>query len=260
MTDIDARAIVDPGAQLAEGVKIGPFSLIGPDVMIGSGTQIASHVVVVGHTRFGRNNQVYSFSTIGEAPQDLKYHGEPTHLEIGDDNVIREAAVIHRGTVQGGGTTRIGDGNLLMAHCHVAHDCILHNHVIMANYAALAGHVILDDHVILGGMTTVSQHCYVGKHVYTAAATAINKSVPAYASLRGQPARPCGINEIGLERRGFSAVAIGALRRAYRTLNSRKLLLEQALEALEEQAEEVPELQELIASVRRGKGTGIIRR
>lgn len=258
MTLIHPQAIVDPSARLAEDVEVGPWTLIGPDVEIGAGTRIASHVVIKGPTRIGEGNQIFQFATIGEECQDKKYRGEPTRLEIGDYNVFREGCTVHRGTVQDAGITRIGSHNLFMAYTHVAHDCVVGDHVILANNAALAGHVHVGDHAILGGFTAVHQFCRIGAHVMCGAGTVVLKDIPAYVMATGNSARPHGINLEGLRRRGFSAEAIGMLRRAYKTLYRKGLTVDQALQELREMAREEPAVERLIESLETST-RGIIR-
>lgn len=258
MTLIHPQAIVDPSARLASDVEVGPWTLIGPDVEIGAGTRIASHVVIKGPTRIGEGNRIFQFSTVGEDCQDKKYRGEPTRLEIGDHNVIREGVTIHRGTIQDAGITRIGSHNLLMAYAHVAHDCIVGDHVILANNAALAGHVHVGDHAILGGFTAVHQFCHIGPHVMCGAGTVVLKDIPAYVMASGNSARPHGINLEGLRRRGFSAEALAMLRRAYKAIYRQGLTVDQALETLETMASEEPSVRALIDSLQTSS-RGIIR-
>lgn len=255
---IHPQAIVDPSARLADDVEVGPWTFIGPDVEIGAGTRIESHVVIKGPTRIGKGNRIFQFATVGEECQDKKYKGEPTRLEIGDHNVIREGVTIHRGTVQDAGVTRIGHYNLLMAYAHVAHDCVVGDHVILANNAALAGHVHVGDYAILGGFTAVHQFCHIGPHVMCGAGTVVLKDIPAYVMATGNSARPHGINLEGLRRRGFSPEALSTLRRAYKTVYRQGLTVEQALQALEVMAREEPAVQALIESLRTSS-RGIIR-
>ncbi len=255
---IDARAIVDERAQIADGVSIGPWSYIGPEVVIGEGTQIASHVVVKGPTTIGSHNQIFQFSSIGEDCQDKKYAGEPTRLEIGDYNVFRESCTVHRGTVQDQSLTRIGSHNLFMVNAHVAHDCIVGDHIILANNVALAGHVHVGDYAILGGFTAVHQFCHIGSHVMCGAGTVLLKDLPDYVMATGNPAQPHGINAEGLKRRGFSPEVIKALKLAYKVIYRKKLKVEQALSELSLMAELTPEILPLIASLKTST-RGIIR-
>jgi len=230
---IHPSAIVDKDARLGEEVSIGPFSVIGPGVEIGDGCDIASHVVIRCNTRLGRNNKVYQYASVGEDPQDKKYAGEETWLEIGDDNVIREFTTINRGTAQDKGTTRIGNDNLLMAYTHVAHDCVLGDHTILANAASLGGHVQIHDWAILGGFSMVHQFTRIGAHSFAAMGSAIGKDVPPFVMVSGSPAEPRSINTEGLKRRGFDAAAIKALKDAYRILYRSGVRLEEAQQQIE---------------------------
>jgi UDP-N-acetylglucosamine acyltransferase len=252
---IDPTAVIDPGAQLGSGVSIGPYSIIGPDVVIGSGSVIGPHVVINGPTSIGRDNRIFQFASIGDAPQDKKYAGEPTRLEIGDRNTIREFVTINRGTVQDEGVTVLGNDNWIMAYVHIAHDCRIGNHTIFANNASLAGHVRILDYVILGGFTLVHQFCAVGSHALTAFGSGISKDVPPYVTVGGSPAHAHGLNMEGLRRRGFSAESRMALKRAYRTLYRESRSLEDALAQLRQQAAgnaEVAVLTEFLEQQTRG--------
>jgi UDP-N-acetylglucosamine acyltransferase len=251
---IDATVIVDASARIAPGVTIGPYSIIGPQVEIGEGSWIGPHVVIKGPTRIGRNNRIYQFASIGDAPQDKKYQGEPTRLEIGDDNTIREYVTINRGTVQDQGVTRVGSGNWIMAYVHIAHDCQLGDDIIMANNASLAGHVHIGDHAILGGFSLVHQFCKVGKFAFLQFAAGVNRDVPPYVVAAGMPATPHSINSEGLRRRGFSAQQIATLKQAYRLLYRAGLRLEEAREQIAQLAQDHPEvavLAEFLADHRR---------
>jgi UDP-N-acetylglucosamine acyltransferase len=221
---------------------VGPFAVIGPEVLIGGGTWIGPHVVLRGPTRIGRDNRIFQFASVGEDPQDKKYAGERTSLEIGDRNRIREYCTIHRGTEQDRGVTSIGSDNLLMAYTHVAHDCRIRDNVVMANAASLGGHVQVDDWAILGGFTIVHQFCRVGAHSFCAMGSVQTKDVPPYVTAGGHPARPRGINGEGLRRRGFSPEAVAAIKRAYRALYRSGLKLEEALQRVREIAAAVPEV------------------
>jgi UDP-N-acetylglucosamine acyltransferase len=252
---IHPTAIVDPGARIGANVAIGPYSLIGPDVEIGDNTEVGPHVVIKGHTRIGRDNHIFQFCSLGEVPQDKKYAGEPTRLEIGDRNTIREFCTFNLGTVQGGGLTSIGDDNWLMAYAHIAHDCHVGNKTIFANGASLAGHVTVDDWVIFGGFTGVHQFCRIGAHVITAASSLVLQDVPPYLMVAGNTAQPYGIHVEGLKRRGFTSEAISELKRAYRTLYKSGLLLEEAKTQLADQARTAPDVQRMVdflASSKRG--------
>lgn len=245
-TNIHPTAIVDSKAELADDVKIGAFSIIGPDVKIDTGTTIGPHVVINGHTAIGKHNTVFQFSSLGEAPQDKKYQGEPTKLQIGDYNTIREFCTFNRGTTQDKGVTKIGNHNWIMAYVHIAHDCHVHNNTILANNSSLAGHVDLYDHAILGGFTLIHQFCKIGEHVITAVGSVVFKDIPPYVTASGYDANPHGINSEGLKRRGFSAESISNIKRAYKTLYRQSLTLEEAKIALSEQVLAAPELNLLV--------------
>lgn len=240
---IHATALVDPAARLGSNVRIGAYSIIGPHVEIGDNTEIGPHVVIQGHSRIGRDNHIFQFCSLGEVPQDKKYAGEPTRLEIGDRNTIREFCTFNLGTAQDKGVTRIGDDNWIMAYVHIAHDCQVGNKCTFANNASLAGHVTVDDWAILGGFTGVHQFCRIGAHVMTAVSTVILQDVPPYLMAAGNTAQPYGINVEGLKRRGFSADALLSLKRAYRTLYKSGLRLEEARAKLVEAAQTQPEIQ-----------------
>ncbi|MGD8525267.1 MAG: acyl-ACP--UDP-N-acetylglucosamine O-acyltransferase [Thioalkalispiraceae bacterium] len=239
---IDERAVIDPSAKIANDVSIGPFSIIGPDVEIGEGTWIGPHVVINGPTRIGKQNRIFQFSSIGDIPQDKKYHGEASSLEIGDRNTIREYATINRGTEEGGGVTRVGDDNWLMAYIHIAHDCIVGNDVIMANAASLAGHSIVGDYAILGGFAVTHQFTSIGAHAFCGLGSIITRDVPPYVTVNGNPAEPHGTNAEGLKRRGFSKPAMQAIRQAYKLLYRSGLKLEEAKQQLAVLAESQPEV------------------
>ncbi|HNZ56559.1 MAG TPA: acyl-ACP--UDP-N-acetylglucosamine O-acyltransferase [Methylophilaceae bacterium] len=233
---IHATAIIDKNAELDSSVEVGPFSIIGPNVKIDAGTRIAGHVTISDHTIIGKNNHVFQYSSLGEAPQDKKYKNEPTLLEIGDNNTIREFCTFNRGTVQDKGTTKIGNDNWIMAYVHLAHDCVIGNHTIFANNASLAGHVDVHDYAILGGFTLIHQFCKIGSHVITAVGSVVFKDIPPYVTAAGYDAKPHGINAEGLKRRGYSPEAILEIKRAYKTLYRNGLTLEEAkLELAEKQ-------------------------
>lgn len=229
---IHPTALIDSRAQLGADVEVGPWSIIGPQVAIGDGTTIASHVVVEGNTTIGRRNRIASFNAIGGPPQDKKYAGEDTRLVIGDDNVLREFGTYNTGTVQGGGTTRIGDGNWLMAYVHVAHDCIVGSHTVFANKAQLAGHVEIGDWVVLGGDVGVYQFVRIGDHAMIGADVLVLLDVPPFAMIGGTPPAPHGINVEGLRRRGFAPDVVDAIRQAHKLLYRSKLTLADAREAI----------------------------
>lgn len=247
---IDPRAIVHPKAELADDVKVGPFSVIGPEVQIDSGTEIGPHVVIKGPTIIGKENTIYQFSSIGEDPQDKKYADEITRLEIGDRNVIREFCTMHRGTLQDQGLTLIGSDNLFMAYTHVAHDCVIGDHVIMANGASIAGHVKLGDHAILGGFTLVHQFTQIGEYSFSAMGSAITQDIPPYVMVGGRPTRPHGINSVGMERNGKSPEVIRQIRQAYKILYKNNLRLEDAIEEMEGMAGESNELSNMVSFLR----------
>lgn len=239
---IHEAAIVHPSAKIAEGVEIGPWTLIGADVVIEEGTQIASHVVIKGPTTIGKENRIFQFATIGEDSPDKKYNNEPTRLEIGDRNVFRECCTVHRGTVQGGGVTKIGNNNLFMAYTHVAHDCIVGNHVVFSNNASIAGHVRVDDYACLGGMVGVHQFCAVGAHSFAAGGAMIIKDVPPFVMVSGYPAEAHGLNTVGLERRGYNSKVVAALKRAYKIVFRQSFTLQQAIIELKRMTAETPEI------------------
>lgn len=243
---IHPTAIIHEGAQLAPDVSIGPYSIVGEHVEIDAGTWIGPHVVINGHTRIGKDNKIFQFSSLGEMPQDKKYRGEETRLEIGDRNVIREFCTFNRGTSQDVGVTRVGDDNWVMAYVHLAHDCQIGNHTIFANNAQLAGHVHVGDYAILGGFTVVHQFCHIGGHSITGMGTILFKDVPPYVTAAGHDAQPHGINSEGLKRRGFSSGAIMEIKRAYKTLYKSGLTLDEAKRVLVEQSQSCPEIQLLI--------------
>ena len=239
---IHPTAIIDPKAELDSSVEIGAYSVIGPDVRIDSGTTIGSHVTIDGPTTIGKQNRVFQFASLGAAPQDKKYAGEPTTLEIGDGNTIREFCTFNRGTVQDKGATRIGNDNWIMAYVHIAHDCQIGDHTIFANNSSLAGHVDVDDYAILGGFTLIHQFCKIGAHIITAVGSVVFKDIPPYVTAAGYDAKPHGINSEGLKRRGFSAETVMQIKRAYKTLYRNGLTLEEAKRELQQQAATCAEL------------------
>ncbi|WP_413110917.1 acyl-ACP--UDP-N-acetylglucosamine O-acyltransferase [Thaumasiovibrio sp. DFM-14] len=252
---IHPSAVVEPGAKIGAGVSVGAFSFIGANVEIGAETQVMSHVVIKGPTVIGCENTIYSFASIGEACQDLKYAGEPTQLIIGDRNTIRESVTIHRGTVQDEGITRIGNDNLLMVNTHVAHDCVIGNKCIFANNATLAGHVKVADHAIVGGMSAIHQFCHIGEHVMLGGGSIVVQDVPPFVMAQGNHCAPFGINVEGLKRRGFDKPAIKAIRQAYKLLyRSGKTLAEAKpeIEALAALHPEVNAFVEFLAKSTRG--------
>lgn len=250
MSVIDSRAIIDPSATIGENVTIGPWSIIGPDVVIGDNCHIASHVVIKGPTVIGKGNRIYQFSTLGEDTPDLKYQGEPTRLEIGDNNTIREGVTIHRGTVQDKGVTSIGGNNLLMAYVHVGHDCQIGSNTILVNNASLAGHVRVGDWAILSGYTLVHQYVSVGAHSFCGAGTFLTLDLPAYVTATGNPAQARAINSEGLKRRGFTPEQIKQVNRAYKVFYRQGLTVQEALAELEPLAHEQPVIEPFVKSIR----------
>lgn len=251
---IDERAVIDPSAKIADGVTIGPFTVIGPGVEIGENTWIGPHVVINGPTRIGKDNRIFQFSSIGDIPQDKKFHGENSVLEIGDRNTIREYVTINRGTEDGGGITRVGNDNWLMAYIHIAHDCIVGNDIIMANAASIAGHTIVDDHAIMGGFAVTHQFTTIGSYAFCGLGSVITRDIPPYVIINGNPAEPHGINVEGLKRRDFSKPAIQAIRKAYKLLYRSGLSLDEAKLQITELAREHQEVQimvDFLNSVRR---------
>lgn len=234
------------GARLADDVKVGAYAVIGSHVEIGAGSSIGPHAVITGWTRIGENNRIFQFASIGEEPQDKKFGGEESRLEIGNNNTIREFVTINRGTADGGGVTRLGDDNWLMAYCHIAHDCQVGSHTVFANGATLAGHVVVGDHVIFAGYSGAHQFCRIGDHAFLGMYGGVSQDVPAYVIVSGQPPRPRGINAEGLKRRGFSAAAIRNIREAYKILYLRGMSREDALAMLRERTGDQPELAALI--------------
>lgn len=256
---IHPTAIVHPRAHLGANVSIGPYALIDEHVVLGEGSSVGAHAVITGHTRIGRDNRIFQFVSLGEVPQDKKYAGEPTRLEIGDRNVIREFCTFNVGTAQDLGVTRIGDDNWIMAYVHIAHDCQVGNHTIFANYSALAGHVRIDDHVVLGGYTGVHQFCQIGDSVITAIGTVVYKDIPPYVIAAGSDgAKPNGINNEGLKRRGYSVEALAAAKEAYKTLYRSGMSFNDAKLALAQQAQAQPIVQPMVEFLARAK-RGIIR-
>ena len=255
---IHPSAIVHRGARLAADVEVGPYSVIGEHVEVGEGSWIGTHVVLDGHTRIGRRNRIWHFASIGAAPQDKKYAGDPTRVEIGDGNTIREYVTINRGTAQDVGVTRVGNDTWIMAYVHFAHDCQIGSNTIFANACQLAGHVTVGDWVIFGATTLVHQHVHIGAHAFTGMGTYLPQDLPPYVMAAGNMAKPFGINKEGLKRRGFSPDTIAGLKRAYKTLYRRGLGLEEATRELEGQAKDCPEVRPILEFLARSK-RGIIR-
>ena len=255
VSPIHPTAIVDSRAKLASNVAIGPFTVVDGDVEIAEGTTVGAHCVLTGHTKIGRDDRIFHFCSIGEANQDKKYRGEPTRLEIGDRNIIREYVSINRGTVQDEGVTRVGDDNWIMAYAHIAHDCRVGNRTTIANCTQLAGHVHVGDWATLGGFTGVHQYVKIGAHVMTGVSSVVLQDIPPYVMVGGNPLAPYGINAEGLKRRGFAPEAISALKVAYKTLYKSGLLLAEARSQLEQQAAvsaDVRALADFLATATRG--------
>ncbi len=225
---IHATAIIDSKAELDSSVEVGAYTIIGAGVKIDADTRVGSHAVIKGPTTIGKNNQIFQYVSLGEQPQDKKYNNEPTSLEIGDNNTIREFCTFNRGTIQDKGTTKIGNDNWIMAYVHIAHDCFVGNHTILANNSSLAGHVDIHDYAILGGFTLVHQFCQIGAHVITAVGSVVFKDIPTYVTAAGYDAKPHGINTEGLKRRGFTSEEITQIKRAYKALYRKGLTLEEA--------------------------------
>jgi UDP-N-acetylglucosamine acyltransferase len=255
---IHPTAIIDPAARIAANVHIGPYSIIGADVEIGEGTWIGPHAVIQGPTKIGKDNKIFQFTSLGEEPQDKKFRGEVTYLEIGDRNVIRECCTFNRGTAQDNSITRIGDDNLFMAYVHVAHDCIVGNHTIFANNASIAGHVIIEDYVILSGFSGVFQACRIGMHGFISMGSLVDKDVPPFVKVAGTDAKPFGLNAVGMKRRGFSADQVLMLRRAYKTIYRKGLTVKNAIEELRLMIVDCPEIQMFIDFIQ-GSERGIVR-
>lgn len=255
---IHPTAIIHPDANIAVDAEVGAYTVIGAYVEIGAGTRIGPHVVITGHTRIGKNNRIYQFSSLGEIPQDKKYAGETTRLEIGDGNTIREFCTFNVGTAQDAGVTRVGNDNWIMAYVHLAHDCQIGDHTIFANNAQLAGHVHVGDYAILGGFTEVHQFCHVGAHSITGLGSVVLQDIPPYVVASGNTAKPYGINVEGLKRRGFPSDTIARIKRAYKTLYKSGLTLEQAKQEITGQMTECPALGPLVDFLG-GSSRGVIR-
>jgi UDP-N-acetylglucosamine acyltransferase len=255
---IDDRAIIDPSASIGENVTVGPWTWIGPNVEIGDGCWIAPHVVLKGPTRIGRNNKIFQFASVGEDTPAIAYHGEPTTLVIGDDNVIREGVTIHRGLVQDLGTTVIGNNCLLMAYVHVGHDCVVGDHVIMANNASISGHVQVGDHANFGGYSGVPQYRKIGAYTHISGMSLVLKDVPAYVTVMGNPASAIGLNIEGMRRRGYSKDVINALKEAHKVVYREGRTIQEACTALEHAARQYPQVATFVESIRDSQW-GIVR-
>jgi len=256
IANIHPTAIVDPHAQVPASCRIGPYCIVGEDVEMGEHCELIGHVVLTGPTKMGSHNRIFPFASVGQEPQDLKFKGEKTRLEVGDHNVIREFVTIHRGTPGGGGVTRIGSHTLIMAYVHIAHDCEIGSHVIMANAATLAGHVTVEDYASVGALCPVHQFVRIGAHSYIGGGTTLTRDVlPFSKTSDAREARAYGLNSVGLERRGFSRERIQKLHHAYRVLLNSKLNTSQALEKLRaegDQGEDVAHLLRFIEGSQRG--------
>jgi UDP-N-acetylglucosamine acyltransferase len=250
---IHPSAAVDTRARIGSGVSIGPFCVIGAEVEIGDGCSIGPHVVIEGPTTLGRDNRIHAFAAIGGEPQDKKYRDQPTRLEIGNGNTIREFVTINRGTAEDNGITRIGDDNWIMAYVHIAHDCVVGSHTIFANAASLAGHCRVDDYAILGGFSLIHQFCQVGAHAFTAMGSVVNRDVPPFVTVAGSYAEPRGINAEGLKRRGYDSKRVMAIKRAYKTLYTAGLPLAEARQQLAEAARETADIQQMIDFIDRSQ-------
>lgn len=257
MAQIHPSAVVDPNAQLAENVKIGPFCIVGPHVKLGDNVELLSHVVVEGRTTIGKNNKLYPFSSIGHCPQDLKYNGEPSRLEIGDNNVIREHVTINPGTEGGGMLTRIGDNCLIMVGTHVGHDCQIGNHVILVNNATLAGHVTVEDWAIIGGLSAVHQFCRIGRHAMIGGMSAVENDVIPYGSVTGNRARLGGLNIVGLKRRNFERDVIHSMRTAYRLLFAQEGTMAERVEDVSGMYKDCEPVMEIVKFIRQDSSRGV---
>ncbi len=255
---IHPQAIIETGAVIGKNVKIGPWTYIAANVVIGDNCEISSHVVINGPTRLGKGNRIFQFASIGEDCQDLKYAGELTELVIGDNNTFRENCTIHRGTVQDNSLTQIGSNNLFMAYTHVAHDCMVGSHCILANGASIAGHVHVGDHAIIGGMSGVHQFCHIGAHSFIGANSLILKDIPPYVMASGQPAKPFGLNSEGLKRRGFDKDVILQIKRAYKAVYRQGLTIDQAMQKITDDGADRVELT-LFTDFIKNSSRGIIR-
>jgi UDP-N-acetylglucosamine acyltransferase len=251
---IHPTAVIDPKAEIGEGVEIGPFSVVEKDVSIGEETKVGPHVIIQEGTKIGKGCRVFQFASIGEAPQFLGYKGEKTFLQIGDRNIIREFVTLHRGTAKGGGKTVIGNDNYFMAYSHVAHDCQVGNQVMMANGATLGGHILIEDHAIIGGLSAVHQFCRIGTHAILSGLTGVSQDVPPYMMAAGSRAKLYGLNSVGLKRHQFSEEEIKALKKAYRIIFRSGLTLERAMKAVEEDdIFQIPEVRHLLEFIQHSK-------
>jgi len=251
---IHSTAIVDPKAEIHEGVEIGPYTIIEKDVLIGEGTWIGPHVVIREGTTIGKRCRIFQFSSIGEAPQAVAYRGEKTSLILGDDNIIREFVTLHRGTVKGGGKTVIGDRNFFMAYSHVAHDCQIGHQVVMANGATLAGHIVIEDHAVIGGLAAIHQFCRVGAHAFISGLTGVVLDIPPYMLAAGSRAKLFGLNTVGIKRQKFPEETIRALKTAYRIIFRSGLTLEKAIIKVgDSEISRIPEIDHLLRFIQQTK-------
>ncbi len=246
---IHPTAVIDPLATIADDVTIGPYSVIEGEVSIGAGSWVGSHVFIKGNATIGQRNKIYQFASLGEDPQDLDYGGEPTYLEIGDDNIIREFTSINRGSAGGNGVTRVGNNNFIMNYAHIAHDCQVGNHVVFANNAGIAGHVTVEDFVILGAFAGVHQFCRIGAYSFLGRATKIVKDIPPYMMVAGNPGVPCSLNLVGLKRQGFDNGTLRQLREAYKVLYRRGLKLDEAQQQLKLMVADCPQVALLVDAI-----------
>lgn len=255
---IHNSAVIDPNAKIAKNVEIGPWSYIGPNVEIDEGTKIGAHVIIRGPTKIGKNNKIYDYAALGGDAQVSHFDEEPTYLEIGDENIVREYATINRGTKRGGGITKLGNHNFIMTYCHIAHDCQLGNHVIMANYAGLAGHVIVGDYAAFSAYTGVHQNVTIGTHCFLGRSTKVVQDIPPYVLVVGNPGAPHSLNLVGLKRRGFSEETVRKLRRAYSIVYRQGKKLNEAIAEVENMAENCPELKIFLEALQ-NLGRGLAR-
>jgi len=251
---IHPTAIIDPKADISEGVEIGPFSIVEKGVFLGEGTKIGPHVIVREGTRIGKGCRIFQFASIGEAPQFSGYKGEKTFLQIGDQNIIREFVTLHRGTIKGGGRTVIGNENFLMAYSHVAHDCQIGNGVVMANGATLAGHIVIEDLAVIGGIVAIHQFCRIGTHAFIGGVSGVTLDIPPYMLASGSHVKLFGLNTVGLKRANFSEETLKALKKAYRIIFRSSLTLEKAIKRVgEDEISKTPEVQHLLHFIQHSK-------
>ena len=251
--NVHKTAIISPKAEIESDVYIGPYCIIGDNVKIGKGTKLISNVQIEGNTEIGENCQIYPFTTIGFPPQDLKYRGEPTGVKIGSNNIIREYVTIHRASVSGDGWTTLGDNNFIMAYVHIAHDCKIGNSVILANLATLAGHVIVEDYVFIGGMVAIHQFTRIGAYAMVGGFSGVGQDIPPFTMASGARAKLYGLNTVGLKRRGFSEETINTLKKAYKILFRDKLSLKEAIEKINQELPDIPEIRHLIEFIEANK-------